>query len=527
MGIGSASVRNETRLLAYHTMIYGLANLLNRIIGFLMIPVYTRFFSPADYGILEIITITTQVIGLVASVGMAQSIGRFYFQYEDTDIRNSIVSTGILAFSLFSLMVLIPLIFLSQRISGLLLGPSISSSFFIIAIGTVWFSTLNEIGFFYFRILRQSVRFMILTVIKLICAIGLNMYFIIGMKTGIIGVLYSTLITSAIFSFILIIPILKKTGLHFSLPRLKEMLSFGLPLIPSSLANLVVLVSDRYFLRFLATLSDTGLYSLAYRFSSIPGYFIAYPFMQVWSTRRLEIYKLENSEKVMGKVFTYFCVFIIAAGLGVSVLSKDVIELISDPKFWPAYKTVPILVLAQVIVSFFQHFNIGLLIEKKTQYFTYIDLVNAAINLVLNYYLISWFGVVGAALATLISYSLRVLLVYLVTLPIYSIHFESSRVLKLFISAGLIYSISTFLDTSRLWIDIGLKTMLLLVLFPLSLMLLRFFSKVEFEAFKNLIFKRQLVLSLSKLRGIQGNVPSPSPLSSPPRGEDYKEYLLV
>ncbi len=492
MEIGTASVRKETKLLAYHTMIYGFANLLNRIIGFLMIPVYTRYFSPSDYGVLEIITITTQVIGLVASVSMAQSIGRFYFQYEDQENRNLIVSTGILAFSLFSLLILIPLLFLSERLSSLLLGTSVGRSFFLVAISTVWFSTLNEIGFFYFRILRKSVRFMILTVIKLICAIGLNIYFIVGIRTGIIGVLYSTLITSLVFSFVLILPILKKTGLHFSFSRLKEMLSFGLPLIPSSLANLVVLVSDRYFLRFLATLSDTGLYSLAYRFSSIPGYFIAYPFMQVWSTRRLEIYKMENSEKVMGKVFTYFCVFIVAAGLAVSVLSKDVIELISDPKFWPAYKTVPILVLAQVIVSFFQHFNIGLLIEKKTQYFTYIDLFNAVINLGLNYYLISWLGIIGAALATLISYSLRVLLVYIVTLPIYSIHFESLRVLKLFISAGLIYSISTFLDTSRLWIDIGLKTMLLLVFFPLSLMILRFFSKVEFEAFKNLFVKRQL-----------------------------------
>jgi len=492
MEVGSVSVRDETKLLAYHTMIYGIANLLNRIIGFLMIPVYTRYFSPSDYGVLEIITITTQVIGLAASIGMAQSIGRFYFQYEDQGTRNTIVSTGILSFSFLSLLLLIPLLLSSGKLSALLLGPSASIDFFIIAISTVWFSTLNEIGFFYFRILRQSLKFMVLSIIKLILAIILNIYFIVVMKTGIIGVLYSTLITSAIFSLILIVPILMKTGLGLSFARLKEMLIFGLPIIPSSLANLVVIVSDRYFLRFLSTFNDTCLYSLAYRFSSIPGYFIAYPFMQIWSTRRLEIYKLENSEKVMGKVFTYFCIFIVAIGLAVSVLSKDVIELISDPKYWPAYKTVPILVLAQVIVSFFQHFNVGILIKKKTQYFSYIDITNAAINLVLNYFLISRFGVLGAALATLISYSLRVILVYIVTMPLYRIHFESVRVMKLFISAGLIYSISTFIETSKLWLNIGMKTMLLLFLFPLFLTFLRFFSKVEFIAFKNLILKRQL-----------------------------------
>jgi O-antigen/teichoic acid export membrane protein len=488
--IMSVSVKSETKLLAYHSLIYGLASLFNRVIGFIMIPVYTRFFSPSDYGMLEIITITTQVIGLVASVGVTQSIGRFYFQYEDSKDRNEVLSTGIIAFSLCSLVVLLPMLSLSNTLSTWLLKSTGSSYFFVIAIGTIWFSTLNEIGFYYFRMLKQSIRFMVLSIIKLLVSILLNIYFIVVMKTGIIGVLYSTLIASVIFTIILLIPLLNKIGYHFSFFKLKEMLRFGLPLIPSSLANMVTLVSDRYFLRFLATLSDTGLYSLAYRFSTIPGYFIAYPFMQVWGVRRLEIYKVKNSEEIMGKVFTYFCIFIVSVGLAVCVLTKDIIEMMSDPKFWPAYKTVPILVLAQVIFSFFQHFNVGLLIKKKTQYFTYIDLTNAAVNLFLNYILISRYGVIGAALATLISYTLRVIMVYIITMPIYKIHFEYIRISKLFLAAGLVYAISTFLNTPVLWMTLGIKT-LLLFLFPVCLLALRFFSKPEIEKFKHIVLKRQ------------------------------------
>jgi O-antigen/teichoic acid export membrane protein len=491
------SIKSETKLLAYHTMIYGIATLFNRIIGFVMIPVYTRYFSPADYGVLEIITITTQVINLVASIGVTQGIGRFYFQYEDDENRNSVLSTGIIAFSIFSLFVILPMLGFSGKLSQWLLKSAGNTNFFVIAIGTIWFSTLNEIGFFYMRMLKKSLRFMIMATIKLIFAILLNIYFIVVIKTGIIGVLYSTLISSVVFSSILIIPLLNKTGYHLSSSKLKDMFRFGLPLIPSSMANLVVLASDRYFLRFLATLSDTGLYSLAYRFSTIPGYFIAYPFMQIWSVRRLEIYKSDNSEEVMGTVFTYFCIFIVSVGLAVCVMTKDIIELISDPKFWPAYKTVPILVLAQIIMSFCQHFNIGLLIKKKTQYFTYIDIINAVVNLTLNYLLISRYGVMGAAIATLISYSLRALMIYIVTMSLYRIHFEAIRILKLFLAAGFVYGISTFLNTSSLWVAIGIKTLLLL-LFPVCLLVLKFYTRIEIDKFKNIVLKRQFSVILNR-----------------------------
>jgi len=490
----ATSVKKESKILAHHALIYGLGNLLNRIVGFLMIPIYTRFFSPSDYGVMELVTLTTQIISIIASAGIANAIGRFYFQYEDSVNRNEVLSTSIIAFSLLSLIIIGPLCLMGSQLSLLLFGTVSFSSFFFISILSIWTSSLSAIGFLYMRIRKQSLRFLLFSLLKLIIALGLNVYFVVYLKVGVIGVLYSTLISSSIFMLLLNGPILFHTGLKFSRDKFNEIVKFGLPLIPASLGNMIVLSSDRFFLNNLCSMADTGLYSLASRFAVIPSQFVTYPFMQIWDVRRLEIYKQKKSEEFMGRVFTYFCLLIILVGLGVSVLARDVIMIMADSKFWSAYKVIPILILAQVIVSFFQHFNFGILITKKTKLFSYIDLTNGTLNLVLNYFLIKKYGVMGAAFATLISYTLRVVMVYIVTVPLYKIHFEAIRVCKLFAAAFVVYVTSTLFAVDSVWHSLSLN-FLLLLLFPFILFGSNFFRKDEVEWGKSSI--RKILVSVN------------------------------
>lgn len=192
----------------------------------------------------------------------------------------------------------------------------------------------------------------------------------------------------------------------------------------------------------------------------------------------MEIYKEEDSEQIMGMVFTYFCLLIAAVGLSISVLTKDVIMVMADSKYWSAWKVVPVLIVAQVIFSFYQHFNIGILIAKKTKYFAYIDVTNGILNLVLNYFLIKSYGIMGAAVGTLISYALRVILVYLITIRFYQINFEIVRVLKIFLSASLIYLGGTYIQGFGPWESLVLKSLLLFA-FPILLFLTGFFNHRE------------------------------------------------
>lgn len=485
------SVIKEAKLLANHSLIYGIGNLLNRIVGFLMIPIYTKFLSPNEYGVLEVATLTAEIIAMVASAGMTQSISRFYFRYEKEQDRNEVLSTGMIAFSGLSLFVLIPVLFASPYLAGLLLDGPDQKNIFIVAIINIWFASLAGVGFLYLRLLKKSLRFLQFSTTKLVLALSLNIYFVTVAKSGVIGILYSTLISSAVMTLLLTVPIFKKTGFLFSRNKFSEMFRFGAPMIPASMANFAVLVSDKYFLRFLVSLTDVGLYSLASRFAVIPGQLIVYPFMQIWEVRRFEIYKQPNAEEIMGRVFTYYCLIVTVVGLGVSILAKDAIELMATPKFWPAYKAVPVLILAQVIQSFFNHFNLGISISKRTYLFTYIDVTNAIVNLILNYVLIKKFGMMGAAYASLFSYSLRVMMVYVATLSLYHICFEARRCGIIFSSAGIIYFLSCYIQTGNVWLTMVSKLSLLL-LFPVLLKIMFFFRPSEIVAIAEAIKKKSL-----------------------------------
>ena len=479
----SLSIKQESKIVGRHSLIYGVGNLLNNIVAFIMLPIYTRFLTPSDYGTLELITLTTEIAGIVVAMGMNSAVYRFYFEYDDLADRNEILSTAILSFSSISLGLVVLLSTSAPILSQILFETEDFSYYFVVAFASLWVGTIAQIGFLYLRIIKKSGRFLIFSLIKLLIALSLNIYFVVWLRTGVIGILYASLVSSAIIAFVLVGTLLMRIRFRFSRDKCWEMFRFGIPLIPSALGNLVVLTSDRFFIRYLVSIADTGIYSLACRFSVIPARFITYPFMQIWSVRRMEIYKQKGSEEVMGKVFTYFCLLIISVGLVISVLSRDVIILMADPKFWDAWRMVPILVLAQVIFSFFQHLNLGLLIVQKTKYFAYIDITNGIINLILNYFLIKKYGVMGAALATLCSYSLRVIMVYILTIPFYKIHFEITRIVKLFASAFFIYALTGFVQASSPWTDFGLKLLLISTL-PLILLVIRFFNDQEITTIK-------------------------------------------
>ena len=483
------SVKSESKLLARHSLVYGLGNLLSKVTGFLMIPIYTRFLSPSDYGTLELLTLTSEVIAIIISGRISSGIARFYFEYEDDRDRADVISTSILAVAGISGIGILLASAFRNSISNLVLGDPSLGYFFLVAFAGLWFSLVSEIGFIYLRIIKASGRFIAWSLAKLVVSLSLNIYFLMGLKIGVIGILYSRVISCGFILIVIVLPLLRSIGLRFSSARFSELMRFALPLVPSSLANMVVLVSDRFFIRSLVSLAETGIYSLATRFAVIPGYFISAPFMQIWSVRRMEVYKEANAEEVMGRVFTYFCLLMVAVGLTVAVFAKDAIQLMANPDFWSAWELVPILVLAQIVLSFFQHFNVGILISKKTKYFLYIDSVNAVVSLFLYYLLISRYGVRGAAIASLVAYAFRVALVYAVTTRFYQIHVEIVRIGKIFTAAALIYLACAWISpSSNLWSAVGLK-LILLCAFPLLLFALRFFGSDEIRVIRTAFLK--------------------------------------
>lgn len=493
-------VLKESKLLARHSMIYGVGILLNQAVALLLLPLYTRYLTVTDYGIKELIAITMNVISMLATTAVSSAIFRFYFESEGDRDKDEVIGTSMIALVTIGGLLFLVVSIASTMLSKLILDSRELSHLFIIAVGSLWVQAVNGVGLDYLRANRKSLLFIIVSAISLLSHVGLNILFIVFLHKGVTGIFISTLISSILMFGYLTVPVIIKTKLRFSLNRLKEMLRFGLPMIPSSIGAFVVHTSDRFFIKAFCSIGDAGLYSLGYRFGILPGTFVSQPFNQVWMPRRLEVYKAPNAEQVFGKIFTYFLLLIVFAGLGISVLSLEILKIIAAPEFWQAYQVVPIIVLANIVFTMHYHFNMGIVISKKTKLFALINFSNGFLVLGLNTVLIKYYGIYGAAYATLIAFMYKVALTYYFSNRLYKIYFEGIRIIKICFAATILFVVcQNFHDGNPYW-DGSIKTAIILT-YPAILYILRFYSQQELEKIR-LVVKKIMGLKASTKTGM-------------------------
>lgn len=474
---------SEFKVILKHSSIYFVANLLNRVIGFLMIPIYTRFLTPADYGILELITITLNLTSIVLAVGITEAVARFYFDYSDKEGKNAVISTGLIGFigiAGISFIIFAPL---SSSISRLVLGDSAYTSFFLIAIGYMAFDLILQVVFAYLRVAQKSVKLTLFSVLRLLVAVSLNIYFVVFAGIGVKGILLSTLITNFLLLAFLIPNTFRSVGFNLNFGLLKRMARFGAPLILSSVSHQIVTASDRYFIKTFATLADTGLYSLGYKLGALVITFVATPFDMIWTPRRFQNFGKEGYEQIFSRIFTYFIFAIAFVGLYISILMKDILRFMVAEPFWDAYKVVPIITLTYVLYGFYYHFNIGILMKKKTRLYAGINIATGVLNLILNYFLIRAYSIWGAAFATLICYMFKPAITYYFSNRIYRIYMETKRLIMILLCAIIVYGACSLIETGHIFMNIGLKSLAGLS-YILILYLVRFFSDDEIQKIK-------------------------------------------
>ena len=488
------SIKGESKLLAKHSLVYGLGNVLSRLTGLILLPLYTTYLTTFDYGAKELIGLTTDVIGILLGTAISASFYRFYFDTDDEGDRKLVLSSSVLTLGGGGLIAVLALSPASPIFADLILDSADLSHYFLIAFASMWFQMLNDLGLSYLRAKRRSVLVVSLSVAKLAATLGLNIYFVAYAGRGVLGILLSTLITSAVFAIVLIVPMLRYSGLSYSWRKVRALLDYGAPLIVSQLGAFVVHLSDRFFLKAHFSVAEAGLYSLGHRIGAVPSHFVSGPFNQVWLPRRLEIYRQPEAEVLFGRVFTYFLGLMIFASLGVSAVARDVLRVIAAESYWTAYKIVPLIALGQIIFSMHYHVNMGIIIEKKTKYLALINLSNAVLVLILNVLLIKPFGGYGAAAAALIAFSNKIALTYYFSSRFYKIYFELGRILKLVAAAAVVYAATVYVPVESPYVGMALKSALVLT-FPFVLLALRFFTVTEMRQLKQLSF-----LLLSSIR---------------------------
>jgi O-antigen/teichoic acid export membrane protein len=315
----------------------------------------------------------------------------------------------------------------------------------------------------------------------MILQFALNILFVVGLERGVQGILEAGVI-SGIIAIILLTPIaIKNKKFVFSGAKLKEILLFSIPLIPAAISNIVLTLSNRYFLDYYISKKEVGLYQIGVGLANVLTVIITKPFKIAWPPYMYSVAGNENAKEIYRNVLVYYVFIALWAGMAVSISAKEALIILTTPPFYSAYQIVPLLVVSLILFGMMEILVAGIHITKKTKYVSYIFMVAAVINLGLNYFLIPLYGMYGAATATVITFLFMNIYYFIYSQKLYPIQHDFARIFTVLGVSVFLFFIGRYMVTSdNLLISIPLKT-LLIFSFPLILWIIRFFNAKEKE----------------------------------------------
>lgn len=391
-------------------------NIVNSAIPFLLLPILTTYLSPEDYGIVDIFLnislIATPLIGL----SVVQSISRYYF--EDIDLPK-FVTTIFLILSGFGILVVFVAVFVSIFAEDFLQAFNIPPGIIVVALVYTLFSQLSEILLILWRVSYQTVKFGLFRILKTCLDLGLSIVLIVSFKMGWEGRIIPQLAIAILFGIIASI-ILYKNGYllktKISKKYKKEALSFSLPLIFHTLGGNIIGFSDRFFILFMLGLNNVGIYSVGYQIGMVIA-LLQNSFNQAWVPfffEKLKGNKDADKIKIVKITYGYFG-FILLIVLFFYILTPTIYKYFIGEAFDSGKSVVLWILLGYAFQGMYKMVVNYLFFLKKTKLIAYCTLFTMALNLVLNYFLINRNGINGAAQATLISFIVLFVLVFIIS----------------------------------------------------------------------------------------------------------------
>ena len=427
-----------------HTAVYGLGNILLKAVGFVMVPFYTHYLSPAEYGILEILDLSMSLFGMFLAIGMISAMLRAYAAAESEEQRRSVISTSFIFVSCAGIGVYVLLGGLVRPVSTWLLGPQIPAKYLLISFSTFILGYILNVPRTYLRARESSGAFVAVDSLGVVAMLVLVVVFIVIFKMGLLGILISSLIVAAGQLSVLTFWMLRHLEVRFDRGVLWKMLVFGFPLMFSNMALFVLNFSDRFFLQHLRSLEVVGVYAVGYKFGYMLNYLLVQPFLVMWQGRMYVVHRNPDHENVFGQMFVLYSLLLTYAGLGLAVLSPEIVRFMVGARFAGSQDVIPVVGFAYVFFGIAYFAQTGMYVTERTRLVGGVSAAAAILNLGLNFVLIRQFGMMGAAWATLLSFLAIAAGSYAASQRVLPLALGGGRVAAALITAAGLYGLCRF-----------------------------------------------------------------------------------
>lgn len=465
--------------LARSSLIYGLGNYGVKLVGFLLIPVYTRYLDPSDYGVMALVSTFGQALFIFLNLGQSTALFRFYYDHDTPEGRERVIAGSLWIVLLVSTPITLVALACSKPVAGLLLGSNALAGLVAVGILTVACRQLLRLPFAVLRADEKDTRYATWSIARTALSAGLAIAFVVGLGMGVWGVLLSQLAAEAICCLLLVPPIARSLRAGWVAPEMRAQLGFGLALVPGAMAGFTLDLSDRFFLRHYTSLEEVGLYSLGYRLGEIV-FFVAAAVQLAWPQFVFSNRRSPQAKELYSYATTYYLAAMLFLVLGLAMLAPEVVRLMAAPEYQAAAVVVPIIALAGLGEGLRYVLTIGIMFQKRPLIRSAAMAAAAAVNVVLNVLLIPRFGIIGAAWATLAGFVTLIAIEMTVSLRFYPIPYQWDRFAKLAGVAATLYAAGMLVPSGGSTVAVAAEKAAILVAgFPVLLWLTRFFEPAE------------------------------------------------
>lgn len=465
----------------------GITNILVAISSIILLPILTKSFSTSDYGIWVQIMTTISLIPFIATLGLPYTMVRFLSSEKNKEkVQEGFYSIAGIVF-IFTIIISLFLFLFSGRIASILFNDNINLVI-ILSVITL-FACLNSFLLNFFRTFQQMKRYSVFLLIQ--TYLGLLFVSYLALNGFNINLIVLGYLIANIITFFLMIPFIIHS-IGFKSPEFKnirEYLSFGLPTIPSNLSYWIVDSSDRYVIGILLGTTFVGYYSPGYTLGNIIIMILA-PFSLLLPSVLPKYYEENNIEKVklfLNYSLKYFLLIAIPAVFGLSLLSKQLLMLLTTPEIaLNGYMITPLVALSSLILGIYGIIVNILILNKRTKVIGILWIIAAFFNLFLNILLVPYLGIIGAAYGTLVAYTIALFLTILYSFKLINIGFELDYIIKSVIASIIMSSVILFTNPMKP-IPILIIILISAIFYFILLLLFKSISKQELTFFKNLI----------------------------------------
>ncbi len=454
---------------------YGLGDLLTKAVAFLLIPVYTRYLSPADYGIVGVASSLTTVLGILYPLGLNAAAMRFYYDAPDDKARRELLGTLAVAVLLFGLA--LTLILAATPFGPALFGLAVRdipfSPYITTLLWTACFANASVIPLVVFRVQERPRRYVAYTVGGFLLTTAGILYFVVGRRAGALGNLRGMMLASAVMAAVYVLATFRHADFVFKWRWFADGLVYGLPVVPHLLAHWALTLSDRSILNHMVPLEQVGVYTLAYQVS-IALSLITQALNTAWMPFFYRLASESDAERKLARFFTYYLGIAVFAALGLAMLGGDIILVVADPAYHEAARRVPAITLAHLAQGFYYPAVFALFYRRKTLYLPILTGSAAALNIALNVALIPRWGIDAAAWSKVAAYVLLAVITFVAGQRVYPIPWEGRRVaLMVGLGAAVWAASALVLGPAPLGLRVAAR-LALLAAFPALLWLARF-----------------------------------------------------